>query len=191
MHAPAASQGGKTRKRNPWDLTTAAGGMVMRVLSEGEGDPWRRSRALNALLSARGRERQREKERERGERAGVRPAQTHFPPPSGGGTQEGVGRVQLGAGVLVDRTLRLRGQGRERGREGGEGGGGVGGEGGWGGGGVGVGWGVGGRGWGGGDGGRGVGVGVGVGGWWGGLGVGGSGAGGWARGMSACVLKKA
>ena len=37
MHAPAASQGGKTRKRNPWDLTTAAGGMVMDVLSEGEG----------------------------------------------------------------------------------------------------------------------------------------------------------
>jgi len=37
MHAPAASQGGKTRKRSPWDLTMAAGGMVMEVLSEGEG----------------------------------------------------------------------------------------------------------------------------------------------------------
>jgi hypothetical protein len=37
MHAPAASQGGKTRKRSPWDLTMAAGGMVMGVLSEGEG----------------------------------------------------------------------------------------------------------------------------------------------------------
>ena len=90
--------------------------------------------------------------------------------------------VQVSSSIVL---FASEGKGeREGGREGR-------GEGGWGGGGVGVGWGVGGRGWGGGDGGRGVGVGVGVGGWWGGLGVGGSGAGGWARGMSACVLKKA
>ena len=34
MCTPAAPQGGKPLTRKPWGLTTAAGGMVMEVLSE-------------------------------------------------------------------------------------------------------------------------------------------------------------